>query len=516
MRSNTNPRPIFGLIFCGMLLIAPSVGELSPAAAFGGFGSMGGFGPRAGIHPGPRKPMMPQRRGGSGVDRPPRTDGGSLANEGSRGPGHHGTIGRGRGDFPYGGDGGGSGAGGRPGVGNSNNNGGGGAGGGMPPRGERRFVPNEVIIAFSPSATPQAIERLARRYSLTQLESQSFPLIRGTLYRWRIGGRRTVGDAIGALEDERIVASVQPNYVFMLQDEVARISPDARGDPAQYVLGKLQIEQAHQIATGKNILVAVIDSKIDENIPDIDGAVVKDFDALGGDEKPDNHGTAMAGAIAAHAKLLGIAPAARLLAARAFANTPGAATGTSFAIYKSLQWAADNAARVVNMSFVGPADPEMHRMLAAAYAKDMVLIAAAGNAGPNSAPLYPAADPDVIAVTATDSNDKLYNMANHGAYIAVAAPGVEILALAPGQAYQITTGTSVATAHVSGIAALLLELQPSLKPADVRAIIMATAKPPASAGRHSDFGAGLASAYRAVMALTKKSAVKNAAEPTKQ
>jgi subtilisin family serine protease len=85
--------------------------------------------------------------------------------------------------------------------------------------------------------------------------------------------------------------------------------------------------------------VAVIDSKIDGNIPDLDGAIVKNFDALGGDEKADNHGTAMAGAIAAYAKLLGIAPAARLLAARAFANTPGAASGTSFAIYKGLQWA---------------------------------------------------------------------------------------------------------------------------------------------------------------------------------
>lgn len=74
------------------------------------------------------------------------------------------------------------------------------------------------------------------------------------------------------------------------------------------------------------------------------------------------------------------------------------------------QWRA----RIVNMSFAGPADPTLHRMLAAAYAKDMVLIAAAGNAGPNSAPLYPAADPDVIAVTATDSNDGLYNMANRG------------------------------------------------------------------------------------------------------
>ena len=111
---------------------------------------------------------------------------------------------------------------------------------------------------------------------------------------------------------------------------------------------------------------------------------------------------------------------------------PGRPTGTSFAIYKSLQWAAEKCRARRHMSFVGPADPEMHRMLAAAYAKDMVLIAAAGNAGPNSAPLYPAADPNVIAVTATDSNDRLYNMANHGAYIAVAAPGVEIFGLAPG------------------------------------------------------------------------------------
>jgi len=224
----------------------------------------------------------------------------------------------------------------------------------------------------------------------------------------------------------------------------------------------------------------------------------------------------MAGAIAAHARLLGIAPAAQLLAARAFAGSAQAATGTSFAIYKSLQWAADNAARVVNMSFVGPADPEMHHLLAAAYAKDMVLIAAAGNAGPNSPPLFPAADPNVIAVTATDSSDRLYNMANRGGYIAVAAPSVEILALAPGKALQITTRTSVATAHISGIAALLLELRPSLKPADIHTLITTTAKLPAATGRQSDLGAGMANAYHAVMVLTEKPTVKNAAEQTKQ
>ena len=128
----------------------------------------------------------------------------------------------------------------------------------------------------------------------------------------------------------------------------------------------------------------------------------------------------------------------------------------------------------------------------------MVLIAAAGNAGPNSAPLYPAADPAVIAVTATDSDDAVFKMANRGAYIAAAAPGVEVLALAPGESFQIATGTSVAAAHVSGIAALLLERKPSLEPDEVRAIITATAKPLGPASQHGEFGAGLVNAYRAL------------------
>jgi len=138
-------------------------------------------------------------------------------------------------------------------------------------------------------------------------------------------------------------------------------------------------------------------------------------------------------------------------------------------------------------------------MLAAAREKGMVLIAAAGNGGPKSAPLYPAADADVVAVTATDDRDGVFAMANRGGYIAVAAPGVDILALAPDESLQITTGTSVAAAHVSAVAALLLECKPALTPADLRAIITATAKPLASAKRQAEFGAGLVDAYGAVL-----------------
>jgi subtilisin family serine protease len=201
----------------------------------------------------------------------------------------------------------------------------------------------------------------------------------------------------------------------------------------------------------------------------------------------------------------------------AFDDSPGVAKGTSFAVYKGLQWAADNGARVVNMSFAGPADPLLHKMLAAAYDKGMVLIAAAGNAGPQSPPLYPAADPDVIAVTATDKDDKLFANANRGRYLAVAAPGVDIIALAPGDKIQFATGTSIAAAHVSGIAALLLEYDPSLKPSDIRAALIATAKQIGPPKPDSDFGAGLVSAYRAVTWLDHKPAQPdNAAAQAKQ
>jgi subtilisin family serine protease len=393
------------------------------------------------------------------------------------------------------------------GVGATNNNG----RTAFPPPGEQRFVPDEVIVAFSAGTSPQAIAQLATRQNLTQLESQSFPLIGATLYRWHIDGGRSVVDTIGALGNEGVVASVQPNYLFALQQD-SHNSDQAQGDAAQYVLSKLHIDQAHQIATGQNVLVAVIDSEIDAKHPDLNGAVVKSFDALGAESSAQEHGTEMAGAIASHGKLLGIAPRAELLAARAFDDSAGQAHGTSYAIYKSLQWAADNGARVINMSFVGPADPTMHRLLEAAYGKDMVLVAAAGNAGPNAAPLFPAADPSVIAVTATDSHDDLFSGANRGQYIAVAAPGVQILADAPGDSYQLSTGTSIAAAHVSGVAALLLQHDPALTPADIRNILMTTAKPLGLAGQHTDFGAGLVNAYRAITAPEAKS-IGKASEP---
>src|SRR5262249_7602322 len=146
----------------------------------------------------------------------------------------------------------------------------------------------------------------------------------------------------------------------------------------------------------------------------------------------------------------------------------------------------------------GPNDPEIARAVAAACQKGVVLIAAAGNAGPRSPPLYPAADPNVIAVTGTDAEDRLLKMAVRGRHIAVAAPGVDGVGPAPGGGCQVSTGTSIAAADVSGIAALLLERRRHLTPDAIRKALLATAADLGPKGRDDQFGAGLADASRAV------------------
>jgi subtilisin family serine protease len=315
------------------------------------------------------------------------------------------------------------------------------------------------------------------------------------LFRWRITDHQSVPAKVHELELRGV--TVQPNYYFVMQDD----GPAAphEGDPGQYILDKMHLPEAHELARGDRILVGVIDSGVDVNHPDLAGDIAGTFDALGGGGKPHVHGTAIAGAIAAHGRLMGAAPAAQILAVRAFSGE-GNDDGTSFAIMSGLSWAASHGARVINMSFAGPPDPGIGRAVAAAHAKGIVLIAAAGNKGAKSPPLFPAADPNVIAVTSTDSNDQLPTFANRGRYVAVAAPGVDLMLLAPGGTLQLSSGTSFSAAYVTGTAALMLERKPDLGPETLRQALTGTAHH-LGAKPDDQSGAGLVDAYQAVRSV---------------
>ncbi len=370
---------------------------------------------------------------------------------------------------------------------------------GVPPPGETRFVSNEMVFHVAPNISRQAVENVARKLNLSMVASHDVALTGGTMFRLRVADGRSVADAVRALEAEKLGVA-QPNYVFKLQQDPKLAARTQSGELDQYVVNKLRLGEVHRVATGSNVLVAVIDSEIDSRHPDLAGAFVERFDAVGRPDKPHVHGTGMAGAIAAHRQLMGIAPGAKILAIHAFSPDAGESPqATTQHILAGLEWAISKGARVINMSFAGPYDPMLQLAMKSAHEKGVVLIAAAGNLGPKSPPLYPAADPNVIAVTAVDQNDHLFAGANQGPHIAVAAPGVNVLEPAPDSGYQITTGTSVAAAHVSGVAALMLERNRSLDPGTVHEILTSSAKPLAQGGRNDQYGWGLVDPARALL-----------------
>jgi hypothetical protein len=372
-----------------------------------------------------------------------------------------------------------------------------------------RTVAGQIVAEIDGSLSDVQADELARRHRLAHLRSQNFPLIGGTIGLFRITDRRTIEVASREFATEASVRSVQPNFRYVLQEQKAALT---EGDPAQYANAKLRLPQAHTLAHGANVTIAVIDSGIDVKHPELANAIADNFDALGSKEGPHAHGTGIAGAIVSHARLMGSAPEARILAIRAFGAAPNGAESTSYVILKGLDHAAAHGAQIVNMSFAGPKDGLIERAIAATVAKGIVMVAAAGNAGPKSPPLYPAANANVIAVTATDAQDRLFAASNRGSHIAISAPGVDIFLPAPDEKYQMTSGTSFSAAYVSGLAALMLERNPALKPGEVHAILMKTARDLGAPGRDDLFGAGEADAFAAVSAVAPAMPVATASD----
>ncbi len=370
-----------------------------------------------------------------------------------------------------------------------------GAPGGIAAVTDQRFVPDEILVDFARGISAPAVRNFARSNRLALLGTHRLPLLDVALYHFRITDRRAVPAVLESLRGDRRLAGAQPNYVYALSDEQAR---SAAAD-AQYVVEKLHLTQAHSLATGGGVLVALIDSAVDKDHPELRGGISNQFDTVKSANRPEAHGTAMASAILAHARLVGVAPGAAIAAVRAFATNTSGAQSTTIRLLEALQWTATSAARVVNMSFTGPSDPELHAMIGAVRRQGIVLVGAAGNRGAGAPPEYPAAYPEVIAVTATDMDDHLLEVANRGSYVAVAAPGVDVFVAAPNGGYDFSTGTSVATAHVSGLVALLLQHNPRLTPDAVRNILVETARDLGAKGRDDEFGAGLVDAYQALM-----------------
>jgi thermitase len=204
------------------------------------------------------------------------------------------------------------------------------------------------------------------------------------------------------------------------------------------------------------VLIAILDTGIDQQHEDLAGKVV---DSVNFSDSPtsadlNGHGTHVAGIIAAVTDndigIAGVAPNARLLNVKV-ADDNGLVWSSTVA--KAIVWAVDNGAKIINMSLVLPtSSPELEQAIHYAWSRGVVLVAGAGN-GIKSIPMYPAYYSEVIAVAATDIDGNLWSKSNYGDWVDAYAPGVEIYSTLPGNNYGYQSGTSMATAYVSAVAA---------------------------------------------------------------
>ncbi len=270
----------------------------------------------------------------------------------------------------------------------------------------------------------------------------------------------------------------------------------------------IKVDSAWLIETGDTgIKVAVIDNGVDYEHPDLKSAFgsQKGYDFYENDNDPmptkvgldNHHGTHCAGIIGATINNeIGIAGLAkiRILAVRVGEGSDLLADRAADGIC----WAADNGAKVINMSF-GTDQPVAIIKTACnyAYAKGCVLVAAAGNAG-DSVVNYPAAYPKVIAVGALAEGDTLASFSNYGDSLELVAPGDYIISLGYDSSYWYMSGTSQAAPYVCGVIALMLSHNPNLSVETIRDILHEEAVDLGVAGYDKKYGYGKVHAYRSV------------------
>ena len=266
----------------------------------------------------------------------------------------------------------------------------------------------------------------------------------------------------------------------------------------QWGLTAIGVPSVWSITRGAGVTVAVIDSGSGPH-PDLDAnmevgrTIINSIESAGmRDVSDEGHGTHVAGIIAAAADNgvggAGVAPQARILPIRTLEPN---GEGTARDVSKAVRFAVDAGAKVINLS-LGRNSEYTPLTSAIQYAVDrnVLVVAAAGNYGADSGPVWPAASDLTLAVTAVDRTNNVTSFDQRGDYIDLAAPGTSILSTARND-YELQSGTSMAAAFVSGAAALLFAAQPSITAAQVRDILQRTATDIGSPGRDTTFGYGL-------------------------
>jgi subtilisin family serine protease len=356
-----------------------------------------------------------------------------------------------------------------------------------------RYVKEELLLKFHHGVTEEEIKEVLNRHNLILVDDESLSKI-GYIKVWTSG--REVKEVIKKIGKEYKVKVPEPNYIA----EIMAVT-----DPLyenQWYVPDTNFDKAWDTVESKNkVNIAVIDTGVNADHPDLKGKVVKGYDFV--NSHPDayddhGHGTFVTGIISATANEIGIKGLhdnAQIISIKVL-NENG--IGTYQDVARGILYAADNGAQVINLSIGGYAYSFMLQdAVNYALSKGCIVVAAGGNDGIEQA-IYPAAYPDVIGVSALGYNGQNWSGSNSGMHIDVSAPGVDILSTGLNSDYVYATGTSASTPMVSALAGMLISEKPELSSSFIEGLILQSANDLGDNGRDNVYGSGKIDALAAI------------------
>jgi len=307
------------------------------------------------------------------------------------------------------------------------------------------------------SARDRLARDIARNHRLTFVDGWPMPMIGVDCFIMAVPEGRSTTAAAEELSHDTKVAWAEPVELYKAEG-----SPASHNDPlypAQPAAHAWDLADLHRVATGRGVKVAVIDSGIQANHPDLAGQILVNRNFVAGQsEVPENHGTGVAGVIAARSDnrigIAGVAPGARLLGLRACWQQRGFGAPTvcdGLSLAKAFYFAVQDKADVINLSLSGPDSRLLRTLVEAALARGSVVVTAYDPDKPHGG--FPASVPGVIAVA-----DRSFAASSGQVY---SAPGRDVPTTQPGGKWFLVNGSSFSAAHVSGLAALVRQRHPS-------------------------------------------------------
>lgn len=311
-------------------------------------------------------------------------------------------------------------------------------------------------VTLAKSERERLAREIAARHGLKLVDNWPMPMIGMDCFVMAVPDGRTTAAAADEVSRDRAVAWVEPVELF----EARSANPDDNDPlyPAQPAAIQWKLADLHRMATGRGVRIAVVDSGIDASHPDLAGQILvnRNF-VFGQSEAAEQHGTGVAGVIAAKANneigIAGVAPDSRLLGLRACwqeSSPSGKTVCDSFSLAKAMYFAIEQKSDVINLSLSGSSDRLLRTLIDTAIARGSTVVCAVD---PNKSDGgFPASVPGVIAVA-----DRLAP----GARNVYTAPGRDVPTTEPGGRWFLVNGSSFSAAHVSGLVALMRQVQSS-------------------------------------------------------